>query len=88
MLSNLRIQAEACADRSAGRRAEAIQVISGAAGDPKWLIHDHVDRFFFGGWIKRRRTSLYLVGSSSGLWCFAAAAQTEPLAALDRLGRA
>ncbi|MCG6906092.1 MAG: hypothetical protein LJE63_05650 [Desulfobacteraceae bacterium] len=47
-----------------------------------------MDRFLFGGWITGRRRSLYLVGSSSGAWCFAAAAQADPLAALDRLERA
>jgi hypothetical protein len=46
-----------------------------------------VGRFLFGGWITGRRTPLYLVGSSSGAWRFAAAAQVDPKVVLDRLPR-
>lgn len=91
MPSNLRIQAGAHALsvlRDGGLKPEAIRVVAGAAGGPKWLILSHVDRFLFGGWITGRRTPLHLVGSSSGAWRFAAAAQTDPLVAIHRLERA
>ena len=91
MPSNLRIQAGAHALtvlRDGGLTPETVQVIAGAAGGPKWLILSRIDRFLFGGWIAGRRTPLHLVGSSSGAWRFAAAAQADPLAAIERLERA
>ncbi|MFZ2041925.1 MAG: patatin-like phospholipase family protein [Desulfobacterales bacterium] len=91
MPSTLCIQAGARALailRDGGLKPETIKVVAGAAGGPKWLILSHIDRFLFGSWITGRRSPLYLVGSSSGAWCFAAAAQADPLAAIDRLERA
>lgn len=70
--------------RDHGLRAEDIKVIPGAAGGPKWLILSHLDRFLFGSFFRSRQKPLYLVGSSSGAWRFAAAAQTDPLAAIQR----
>jgi hypothetical protein len=66
-------------------KPETITVVAGAAGGPKWLILSHIDRFLFGSWITGRRSPLHLVGSSSGAWRFAAAAQADPVTALDRL---
>jgi hypothetical protein len=91
MPSNLSIQAGARALavlRDGGLKPETIRVIAGAAGGPKWLILSRIDRFLFGGWSTGRRMPLYLVGSSSGAWRFAAAAQANPVAAIDRLERA
>jgi hypothetical protein len=46
-----------------------------------------VGRFLFGGWIVGRTTPLHMVGSSSGAWRFAAAAQVDPKVVLDWLPR-
>lgn len=91
MTPNIRVQAGPRAMailRDGGLKPEMIKVVAGAAGGPKWLILSRVDRFLFGTWLDGRKTPLHLVGSSSGAWRFAAAAQADPLAALDRLERA
>ena len=62
------------------RKAQA-----GAAGGPKWLILAGLDRILFSQWFSGRKTPLFLIGSSSGAWRFAAAAQKDSRAALQRL---
>lgn len=67
-----------------GLRADDVKVIAGAAGGPKWLILCYLDRYLFSSFFKRRWEPLYLMGSSSGAWRFAAASQADPLAAIQR----
>ena len=67
-----------------GLRADDVKVMAGAAGGPKWLILGHLDRFLFTDFFKDRREPLFLIGSSSGAWRFAAASQADPLAAIQR----
>lgn len=70
--------------RDGGLRADDVKVIAGAAGGPKWLVLSHLDRYFFSSFFKSRKEPLYLIGSSSGAWRFAAASQADPLAAIQR----
>jgi len=70
--------------RSGGLNPDDVKVIAGAAGGPKWLILGHLDRIMFSTWFSERKQPLFLVGSSSGAWRFAAVCRSDPIAALDR----
>lgn len=64
-----------------------IACVPAAAGGPKGLALIPLDRLLFDpsrGWL-RGLSRLELIGASIGAWRMAAAAQPEPLAALDRL---
>lgn len=71
--------------REKGLQPEMVKVIAGAAGGPKWLVLNHLDRMLFTTWLKNRSKPLFLIGSSIGAWRFAAAAsRTDPLRSFDR----
>jgi hypothetical protein len=70
--------------REKGLSHEDVSVFVGAAGGPKWLVLNHLDRMFFSSWLKNRRKPLHLLGSSIGSWRFAAVSQENPLEAMDR----
>jgi len=75
--------------RTNGLAAADICCVPAAAGGPKGLALLALDRRLFdpaAGWL--RGATLELVGASIGAWRLAAAAMTNPLAALDRLGEA
>jgi hypothetical protein len=55
-----------------------------AAGGPKWLILNRLDRALFGEWLRPRTQPLIAVGSSIGSWRLACAAQRDPIAAIER----
>lgn len=74
--------------RDEGLRPERVSTVASAAGGPKWLVLNGLDRALFGAFFQDRTTPLHLVGSSIGAWRFAALAQPDPLAALERLERA
>jgi len=57
-----------------GLHPEMVKVIAGAAGGPKWLVLNHLDRILFSTWLRGRAEPLFLLGSSIGAWRFAAAA--------------
>lgn len=71
--------------RDNGVAIEHIAAISGAAGGPKWLVLSALDQYLFGDWLCERREPLPLVGASAGSWRFAAASQTDAVAAIRRL---
>lgn len=60
--------------REHGLRPEAIEVIAGAAGGPKWLVLGGLDRAFFFDWFTPAHP-VFLLGASIGAWRFAAIAQ-------------
>lgn len=68
-----------------GLRPEHIRCIPAAAGGPKGLALLPFDRWLFGRWLREVDEKPLLVGASIGGWRMAAAAQTDPLAAIDRL---
>ncbi|MCX9155492.1 hypothetical protein OPU71_05070 [Niveibacterium sp. 24ML] len=71
--------------RRNGLRPDDIACIPAAAGGPKGLALIPFDRWLFGEWLPRGTRMPTLIGASIGAWRMSAAAQAEPLAALDRL---
>ena len=69
--------------RDEGLCPDRVKVMAGAAGGPKWLVLNGLDRAIFGHWFKDRTDPLFLVGASIGAWRFAAAARHDPLAGLE-----
>jgi len=65
-----------------------IACIPAAAGGPKGLALVPFDKLFYREWLQSRKLSLELVGASVGAWRMAALAQSDPVAALDRLTHA
>lgn len=57
-----------------GLRAEDIGLMPAAAGGPKGLILNGLDRHIFGDWLPRSRQTVHLVGASIGAWRMATAA--------------
>lgn len=68
-----------------GLEPEHVRCIPAAAGGPKGLALLPFDRWLFGDWLKDLAEPPLLVGASIGAWRMAAAAQADPLAALNRL---
>jgi hypothetical protein len=57
-----------------GLRVEDVGLIPAAAGGPKGLILNGLDRFIFGDWLPQSRQTVHLVGASIGAWRMATAA--------------
>ena len=57
-----------------GLRAEDIGLVPAAAGGPKGLILNGLDRLLFGEWLPRGGRTVHLVGASIGAWRMATAA--------------
>lgn len=70
--------------REKGLCPDDIRVMAGAAGGPKWLVLAHLDKVLFSDWFQGRRKPLFLAGSSSGAWRFAAVCRKDPVSAVDR----
>lgn len=58
--------------------------VAGAAGGPKWLAQNRLDRVLFGEWLAQPEKPLIGIGSSIGAWRLAALAQRDMQASLDR----
>lgn len=58
--------------------------VGAAAGGPKWLVLNRLDRLLFGDWLAKPHRPLIGVGSSIGAWRLACIAQADPVAAIDR----
>lgn len=74
--------------REQGLRPESVEVVAGAAGGPKWLVLDGLDRAIFFSWLAHHNRPLHLVGSSIGAWRFAAIAQGRKIDAYDSFSHA
>lgn len=61
-----------------------IACVPAAAGGPKGLALIRLDQLLFGGWL-RQAQHVELIGASIGAWRMTAAAQVDPVAALQRL---
>jgi len=88
MTRNLRILAGPEAIKTIKRDGldkEAVKIVPGAAGGPKWLVLGRMDRVIFGEWFKNRKIPVDIIGASSGAWRFAAVAQADPVKAQARL---
>ncbi|GBC60746.1 hypothetical protein DENIS_1705 [Desulfonema ishimotonii] len=65
-----------------GLSADAVKVVAGAAGGPKFLVLSGLDRILFTSWFAGRTEPLFLLGASIGTWRFAAAARNHPADAM------
>lgn len=70
-----------------GIRAQDIACVPAAAGGPKGLALIPLDRWLFGEWFPHANHHPALMGASIGAWRMAAAAQLDPLSALNELSR-
>ena len=71
--------------REHGLRAADVRAMPGAAGGPKGLVLNHLDRFIFGDWLAGSTQSLHLLGASIGAWRMACACLPDPAGALAEL---
>jgi hypothetical protein len=62
-----------------------VAVIPAAAGGPKGLVLNALDRYLFGHWLPRSDRVVHLLGASIGSWRMAAACLPDPEAALALL---
>ena len=62
-----------------------VRAIPGAAGGPKGLALNHLDRFLFGEWLPRSTQTIHLLGASIGAWRMATACLPDPVRAFRRL---
>ncbi|MGM9489834.1 patatin-like phospholipase family protein [Ideonella sp. YS5] len=71
--------------RERGLRPQDVRVIPAAAGGPKGLALNPLDRYLFGHWLPRSSHTVHLVGASIGAWRMAAACLGDADHALQRL---
>jgi len=72
-----------------GLQPSDVFAMAGAAGGPKWIVLQQLDKWLFGEWFAGRKDPLYLMGSSAGSWRFAAAlAFDDPIEGLHRFKEA
>src|SRR5471032_1798332 len=68
-----------------GVQPSDIRAIPAAAGGPKGLILNPLDRFVFGHWLPRSEQVVHLLGASIGAWRMACACLPDADAALAQL---
>jgi hypothetical protein len=71
--------------RERGLRPQDVRVIPGAAGGPKGLVLNPLDRFLFGSWLASAPQTLHLVGASIGAWRMACACLPHAASALAQM---
>ncbi len=74
--------------RERGLQPGDIRAIPAAAGGPKGLILNGLDRFLFGHWLQGAGPGVHLVGASIGAWRMAAACLPNADAALAQMAEA
>lgn len=62
-----------------------VRVVPGAAGGPKGLVLNPLDRFLFGHWLPQGQHTVHLLGASIGAWRMAAACRADAESALSAL---
>jgi hypothetical protein len=73
--------------RERGLQPADVRTIPGAAGGPKGLVLNGLDRFVFGHWLPRSAQPVHLLGASIGAWRLATACLPDPDAALATMAR-
>ena len=68
-----------------GLQASNVRAIPAAAGGPKGLILNPLDRFLFGRWLPASTHTVHLLGASIGAWRMASACLNDADAALAAL---
>jgi hypothetical protein len=71
--------------RERGLQPEDIRAIPAAAGGPKGLVLNPLDRFLFGQWLPRSSQVVHLLGASIGAWRMACACLDNADEALAQL---
>jgi hypothetical protein len=71
--------------RERGLQPADVRVIPAAAGGPKGLILNALDRFVFGEWLATSRHTVHLLGASIGAWRMATACLERPAAQLAQM---
>ena len=71
--------------RERGLQPGDVRAVPGAAGGPKGLILNPLDRFIFGEWLPRSEQVVHLLGASIGAWRMACACLPEADVALAQL---
>jgi len=71
--------------RERGLAPGDVRVIPGAAGGPKGLVLNPLDRFLFGHWLAGSGQTLHLLGASIGAWRLACACLSDADAALAQM---
>jgi hypothetical protein len=71
--------------RERGLRAQDVRLLPGAAGGPKGLVLNPLDRFLFAEWLRDAPQVIHLVGASIGAWRMACACLPDADAALAQL---
>jgi hypothetical protein len=68
-----------------GLRPHDVAAIPAAAGGPKGLILNPLDRYIFGEWLPGTQHTIHLLGASIGAWRMASACLADPAAALAQM---
>ncbi|MEN9418733.1 MAG: hypothetical protein RI988_2353 [Pseudomonadota bacterium] len=68
-----------------GLSAADVVAVPGAAGGPKGLVLNALDRLVFGSWLQPATRPVHLLGASIGAWRMACACMPDPAAELARL---
>ena len=68
-----------------GLQARHVRVIPAAAGGPKGLVLNALDRHLFGDWLAHNPRPVHLLGASIGAWRMAAACLSDPASALAQM---
>ncbi len=71
--------------RERGLAASDVHVVPAAAGGPKGLVLNPLDRFIFGHWLASSAHTVHLLGASIGAWRMASACLPDPDAAFAQL---
>ena len=71
--------------RERGLRAEDVRVVPGAAGGPKGLALNPLDRYLFGHWLAPSTHTVHLLGASIGAWRMATACLRDADAAFAQM---
>jgi hypothetical protein len=71
--------------RERGLRAADVRAVAGAAGGPKGLVLNALDRFVFGTWLQAQAQPVHLLGASIGAWRMACACRLDADAALAEM---
>lgn len=71
--------------RERGLRPGDVRVIPAAAGGPKGLILNGLDRYLFGEWLAGSAQTVHLLGASIGAWRMATACLADPAAQLAQM---
>ena len=71
--------------RERGLEPADVRVIPAAAGGPKGLVLNPLDRFLFGQWLTASQQPVHLLGASIGAWRMASAAMDDPAGALAEM---